>query len=195
MTLSADQWIAENHMLSPEKLHAIGVVAFQWNQCEYWLLLLLRSVSKIPRREIWAMAHDMGDVAMCEKIETFVAFRGYHADGKELIENALQVHDLCRQNRNSIVHAQARASGRYSLMARRSKKPDNPEPTVFRARLIDVRRVADEIEILRERLWLLCCLLDDGRMTKPLASPEKLPLPERLWKPSPQDHAKRPRQP
>ncbi len=195
MTLSADPWIADNCPLPAEKLHAIGVIAFRWNNCEFWLLLLLCAVSKIPRREVWAMAHDLGDMAICSRIETFAAFRGYRDHGKVLIENVLEVYDLCRQNRNSIVHAWTRAAGPDPSLARKSKKPDNPEPSPFPSTLTDIRRVADDIEALSTRLWLVCCLLDDGELEKPLISPEKLPLPETLWKPPPQSRRKSPRQP
>jgi|HubBroStandDraft_3_1064219.scaffolds.fasta_scaffold133589_1 hypothetical protein len=181
MTLSADPWIAKNSPLSPERLHAIGVVNVRWNDCEFWLLLLLCSVSKIPRREIWAMAHDLGDIAMCKKIRTFTLFRGYRDHGRALIENALDVYDLCRQNRNNIVHAWVRASGSDPTLSRKSKKPDDPEASPFPSDLGDIRRVAEDVGELQTRLWLLCCMIDDGELAKPLTSPEKLLEPELLW--------------
>jgi hypothetical protein len=181
MTLSADPWIAKNSPLSADRLHAIGVVTVRWNDCELWLLLLLCSVSKIPRRDIWAMAHDLGDIAMCTRVKTFTVFRGYRDHGRALIENVLAVYDLCRQNRNSIVHAWTRFSGPNPPLARKSKKADNPEPSPFPSDLSDIRRVAEDIEELRARLWLLCCMIDDGELAKPLTSPEKLLLPGLLW--------------
>lgn len=195
MTLTADPWVKDNCPLPAEKLHAIGVIAFRWNNCEFWLLLLLCGVSKLPRRDVWAMVHDLGDVAMCTRVRTFALFRGYHPDAIALIENVLAVYDLCRQNRNSIVHAWTRSSGADPSLARKSKKPHDPESTPFPSELPDLRRVANETEWLSARLWLLCCLLEDGSMNKPLPSPKILPLPELLWKPHHQDSTKPKRQP
>jgi hypothetical protein len=196
MDLSDDPWIwLSSRHFPAEKLHAIGVVSFRWNNCEFWLLLLLCSISKIPRREIWAMAHDLGDLAICTRIETFMVFRGYKDHGRALIENVLEVYDICRKNRNSIVHAWVRASGPDPSLARKSRKPDNSEPSPFPSSLADIRRVADDIEDLGNRLWLMCCLIDDGQLAKPVASPEKVPLPELLWKNPPQGPRERSRRP
>jgi hypothetical protein len=193
--LTDDPWVVSNSPLPADKLHAIGTIAFRWNECEFWLFLLLCAVSKLPRSDAWAMAHDLGDVAICTRVQVFATFRGYHPDAMALIENVLKVYDLCRQNRNSIVHAWTRTSGPDPSLARKSKKPDDPEATPFPSTLTDLRRVADDVKSLSIRLWLLNCFLEDGSMAKPLASPKKLPLPELLWKPPPQDSTKPKRPP
>jgi hypothetical protein len=51
---NADPWIKENSPLSPDKLHAIGVIAFRWNQCEFGLLHLLSDIVGLPHVELWA---------------------------------------------------------------------------------------------------------------------------------------------
>src|SRR4051812_24749014 len=98
-SLSDDPWIQSNSPLSPDKLHAIGVIAFRWNQCEYALLTLFADVVGLPGRDVWALAHDLGDISICERIRTLTDFRAYNEWGKELISNYLEFYDKCRQNR------------------------------------------------------------------------------------------------
>ena len=142
---SSDPWIAANSPLPADKLHAIGVIAFRWNRCELGLFLLLSAVAKLPRRDVWAMTHDLGDMAMCDRVRTFALFRGYHPDGMTLISNALTIYDRCRQNRNSIIHAWTISVGRDPPLARKSKKGSDPEPIPLPSAISELRRVADEI--------------------------------------------------
>ena len=180
---SSDPWIAANSPLPADKLHAIGVIAFRWNRCELGLFLLLSAVAKLPRRDVWAMTHDLGDMAMCDRVRTFALFRGYHPDGMTLISNALTIYDRCRQNRNSIIHAWTISVGRDPPLARKSKKGSDPEPIPLPSAISELRRVAEEIGDLETRLWLLDRLLQDRMMDGPHTLPEILPLPEILLKP------------
>jgi hypothetical protein len=193
--LTADAWISSNSEIQAEKLHAIGVVSFQWNQCELWLFYLLCGIAELPEEKVWTLVYDLGDVAICTRLKTLLATRGLHSDASALIENALDIYDLCRQNRNSIVHAWTEGRGQRAQLARKSKKPDQMEPTPFPSTLEDIRRVAEEIQWLSRRLWVLTCYLEDGRMVLAMPSPKKLPLPELLWKPPPQDYTAQKRQP
>jgi len=82
-----DPWVQLNSPLAPDKLHAIGVIAFRWNKCEFGLLVLLADIVGMPRNEVWAMVHDLRDNAICQRVRTFTAFRVLGAGVKALIEN------------------------------------------------------------------------------------------------------------
>ncbi|GEM_PF-5587329 len=175
--LTTDPWIEENSLLPADKLHAIGVISFRWNRCEQELFLLLCEVAKLPRRDVWALTHDSGDVSICAKVKTFALFRDYHPDGLTLLNNAIEVYDRCRQNRNAIIHAWTLSTRDDAPLARRSRKPSDPEPIPFPSSLGDLRRVADDLLSLETRLWLLCCLLEENALDRPLTSPGILPPP------------------
>jgi hypothetical protein len=182
--LSDDSWIISNSPLPADKLHAIGVIAFRWNQCEFALLILLADIAELPRRDVWAMVHDLGDISICERVRTFTDFRIYPTSVKDLIKNGLDFYDKCRQNRNVVIHAWTVSAYENTTLARRSKRPHDPEPTPFRSELSDLRRVAEEIEVLSTRLWLLDVLVDEYQQDAALlASLKILPVPELLSTP------------
>ncbi|MER8995927.1 hypothetical protein [Mesorhizobium sp. M0678] len=194
--MNSDPWIAENSPLSPERLHAIGVITLRWNQCEFWLFLLFCKVSGIADKEAWALVYDLGDVAICTRIKAILASRSFHTDGTALILNALDAYDINRQNRNTVAHAWmvGKFDGEY-ILARRSKKADAIDPLAFKSDLTTLRRVAHEIWLLDTNLWLLCCVIEDNTISGPLKTPKKLLLPDALWVPPPQVHAKQKRLP
>jgi hypothetical protein len=194
--LNADPWIKEHSLLSPDKLHAIGVIAFRWNRCEFGLLHLLSEMVGLPHHELWALVHDLGDVSICARVRTFTSFRDYPPIGAEFIDNCLQVYDLCRQNRNAVIHAwtvSAFEPGLELKLARRSKQPHDPYPTPFASATLELRRVAEEIELLDGRIWLLTALIETRELGTPPASLEILPLPELLSTPPRREPIKPPR--
>jgi hypothetical protein len=189
---TTDPWIEANSPLPFDKLHAIGVINVRWNRCELWLILLLAAAARMSRRDIWAFVHDLGDIAISSRVETFARFRGHHPYTRELISNALAVYDVCRQNRNCIVHAWTFSTGPNPALLRRSKRPIDPEPSPFPNSVDDLRRVADETYALWFRLSELTrCLQEDV----PLTSLEKLRVPALLWTPpqSPKEPRRRQR--
>jgi hypothetical protein len=194
--LNTDPWIASNSEIHAEKLHAIGVISFQWNRCEFWLFHLFCQVSELPEAKAWTLVFDLGDVSICTRIGVLMASRtDLHPDAVALITNALAIYDLCRQNRNSVVHAWTVGSGSQAPLARKSKKPDQLDAEPFPCELNDLRRVAEEIQWLSRRLFVLNYHFEQGSMATALPSPRKLPLPELLWKPPPQDSIKPKRPP
>src|SRR3977135_2597510 len=68
MPLSDDPWILEHSVIDPERLHALGMITLFWNQCERNLWHLFCLVFDFHPRVGWIIAHDMGDVAICERI-------------------------------------------------------------------------------------------------------------------------------
>jgi hypothetical protein len=196
MALADDPWIAANSPLSPERLHAIGLITFRWNECEFWQFQLFRCVSELAQSEAWAFVFDLGDEAISVRIKTLMTIREYHKGGRALIENALDIYGYCRQNRNSLAHAWSHGKQNgEAILARKSKKPSDIDPEAFPADLTTLKRVADEIEVLETRLWLLCCLLEEGTISTPPPSLGILPLPSLLWRPLPPPNTKPPRPP
>ena len=53
---------------SPAQFHALGVVAYNWNICEEAIRALFADASALPLRARYTITHDMGDVAMVEKL-------------------------------------------------------------------------------------------------------------------------------
>lgn len=194
--LKSDPWISSNSPLSPERLHAIGLITFRWNECEFWHFQLFRCVSELPQSEAWALVFDIGDESISVRVKTLMEMRGYHKNGRALIENALAFYSCCRMNRNSIAHAwtDGKQDGE-AILARKTKKPSNIDPKAFPADLATLRRVADELGALETRLWLLCCRLEQGTISPPPPSLGILPLPELLWRPLPLPSTKPPRPP
>jgi hypothetical protein len=65
--LSSDAWIGSNSEIQPERLHAIGVVSYQWNHCEFWLFQLFCGVAELTERKAWALVYDLGDIAIATR--------------------------------------------------------------------------------------------------------------------------------
>ena len=92
-----DPWIKANSPLSPERLHAIGLISLRWNECEFWHFQLFRTISKLPQQEAWALVFDLGDESISIRIKTFMGIRGHKEPGAGLIENVLNYYSRCRQ--------------------------------------------------------------------------------------------------
>jgi hypothetical protein len=208
-----DAWITAKSELDHKRLHALGVISHYWNSAEFWLYQLFAVVSGAPHP--WTMIFDLGDVAICTRIRTITAIetelttldiegwapsqrQNDNAAQSDYVAHILDVYDLCRQNRNSAVHAWTVRAEETSepVLARKSKRPDQEVPEAFPSTLADLRRVADDIERLNGRMdqlveWYWTRLRD----RPPIASLERLPLPALLWKPPPQVHTKRPPRP
>jgi hypothetical protein len=143
--------------------------------------------------EAWALVFDLGNISICERIKLLLKIRAFTMEAP-LIENALEFYDVCRRNRNSVMHAWTRGLSEdgHVGFARKSKAADNQEAEPFPSSLDDLRRVAEEIETLNTRLWLLSCFNQDG---EPISSLQRLPLPSPLWKPPLAANSKPPRPP
>lgn len=193
--LTEDPWISSNSEIDAARIHAIGVITFQWNHCEFWLFHLFCAISDLPIEKAWTLVYDLGPIPMSKRIRALMQSRGFHPDAIALIENALEFYDRCRQNRNSIVHAWTQARGFRLTMVRKSKDPEKMEHTPFPCELGDIRGVAEHVQWMSRRLWILTVLCEDGRMEREIPSPKALPLPELLWKPPPAPNTRQKRPP
>jgi len=103
MSNLADPWIvAKLQAFGPERLHALGVIALFWNRCEYSLFTLFQEIIGLPIEECWALGHNLGDVAICERIRTIMTLRGFHEETIAQVSNALDYYKVCNQNRNAV---------------------------------------------------------------------------------------------
>jgi hypothetical protein len=185
------QWMADNSPIAAEKLHALGLVTFNWNRCEKSTFWLFSTIIGLPEELCWALTHEMGDITTCETIGALMKLKNFHPKAIETIGNALEVHNICRQNRNQLTHFEVHSLGINDLrLMRKSKKPDAMRPYHFSAELDDLRRVAGEIDQLDNRLWILTVIMESHDPTKPAPWPAKLPVPTLLWTPPPQSPAK-----
>ncbi len=158
-----DPWVTSNSSISAERLHALGVITFKWNLCEFWLFHLFRAVSALPESEAWILSYDLKSQPICARIKLLMKQRNYHSDLIELIDNVILFSDKCRDNRNAVVHAWTYGMRNgEKVLARKSRKPSEMDPIPFQSELLDLRRVADEIETAVTRLWLITCVIEDG---------------------------------
>jgi hypothetical protein len=177
--LSKDEWLVKRSPIHPAKLHALGVITFAWNTCELHLLFLFCTIFKIDTMKGRIIAHDLGDIAISDRIrEMLVLYERYESD---IIENALDVYDICRQNRNSLTHFHTEKLDGELLLAR--IKGPRWTTHILPNEIKDFRRIADDIwdfSIWFRQIWRTMTLRQDG-MLAPL--PGIRPLPELLWKP------------
>jgi hypothetical protein len=194
MSLSDDEWIKSHSPIVAEKLHALGVVTLHWNECESWLLTLLNQLIDMEWKEFWALFSQLGDVAISERIRSVLKIRQFSPALIARIENALQVYENCRLNRNQLTHFAVKREARQLILRRKSKKPDDDRTDPFLNELSDIRRVADEIIECSTYLSHIVVTIDAFGPQTRHPWPEKRDVPTLLWSPPPQTHAK-PRHP
>src|SRR5262249_542313 len=117
-------------------------------------------VLRLPLKEVWVIAHDLGDIATSTKIEALARAKNFSSAFQSAIKNTLDVYDICRQNRNQLVHfwtSGSDVSGGLQLyrMDRKSKKADYPGQQPFKSDLADIRRVAGDIKALASHMSAL----------------------------------------
>ena len=145
--------------------------------------------------EIHGLAHELGDIALMTRIK-FVAHR-IENDVPLIaaITNALEVYEVCRQNRNQLSHfdmALVPIGEGLQLrlgLTRRGKTPEYRRSIPFPDLIKDIRRVARDIRRLNTYLYRLERHMFAKWKPSEFIQPEQwplpntLPLPELLWKP------------
>jgi hypothetical protein len=193
----SDRWIrAHLAAIGLKRLHAIGVITLRWNLCEYALFLLFCEMAQVSEQKGRVLAHKLGDVDLSERINALAKLPRvrrddgadakeirFGADAKELIKNATDYYDKCRQNRNSVVHAWTRRVDGELHLARRSKKMVQMDVEPFASSLPDLRRVAEEMGQISHQLFVLEYTLRENDVSQPMPWLEKLPLPTLLLGP------------
>ena len=177
--LARDQWIKDHSQIDPAKIHALGRITLSWNSCETNLYLLFTVVVQLDPKVSWIICHDMGGVAMSNRITEICDLGRFDEEERGIIAHTLQVYDICRQNRNSLTHFKTDLSEDGEGLLIRMKGPSmdaHPLPND----LSDFRRAATELTQLAKTLrllWRALAARADGNMP-PL--PDKLPAPELL---------------
>jgi hypothetical protein len=191
--LATDEWMMRKSTIHPAKLHALGVITFAWNTCELHLLFLFCFVADLDTMVGRIIAHDLGDIAISDRIRELLHAKNYEQNVVNLIENVLDVYDACRQNRNSLTHFHIEKLDGEFLLAR--IKGPKWTTYILPNGLKDFRRVAEEIwelSLWLRKIWRELANLRDGL---PASLPQIQPVPELLWKPPQQGPIKQPRQP
>lgn len=187
-----DPWISTTSPIGPKRLHALGLVTLRWNVCEYSLFHVFCETMRLPDNECWALAHNLGDVSLSERIAAIARIRKLPAAVQTRTSDVLAFYDICRQNRNFLAHAlfSDHSEPGSATLTRRSKKIDEMAAEPFSSSLEDIRRVANDLSDLHSHLFHLELAL----MSDPLPpSRDKLKMPDLLWKPLPTQKApKRP---
>jgi hypothetical protein len=189
MTLSEDPWVQKYSVtFDPKMLHALGVITLWWNHCERNLFLIFSIVFRLPRRVAWIIAHDMGDLAISERIRERLKVDPPDAEVATVLDAYLKAHDACRVNRNTLTHftgsVKPDAPDLSEVVFLRMKGPSGkayPLPS----KLTDIRRVAEEIHIFTIYSWNLMKALRARAEGKPTTLPPPIAAPEPLWKPPP----------
>ena len=193
MSLSDDPWIAEHSIIDPERLHALGVMTLFWNNCERMLFLIFCVVFGFKARTGWIIAHDMGPLSISERITEFLKLYPLKDDEQELVLNALEVYEVCRQNRNMLTHFTislvdpAAPESEYNFKFVRMKGP-SPTAKEFPSSLTDVRSVAFNTKMLAIYLYKIYQALNDRVSGKDVPLPPIVAAPGLLSTPLPQDH-------
>lgn len=189
MALSDDPWIARHSMIDPERLHALGIITLQWNHSERNLWLIFSLVFSLHRRVAWILAHDMGDISLCEKIKEMLKIMQPEPEVDTVLNAYLKAYDVCRINRNTLTHFTSATNPTnpddlLNAVFLRRKGPSG-KPNELPSTLKDIRRVAEEIHSLTIYSWKLYKALLARNEGKQAELPPTIVPPDLLWKPPP----------
>jgi hypothetical protein len=188
-----DPWISSNSQIAPQKLHALGVMNYRWNIADASLKSMLVQLSKADFSTIWAIIHEMGDIAIASAITEILISSNAPKPIKDAIAHGLKVYERNRINRNQLTHFLP-TSLVGSDLARLKGPRFDPQP--LPDDIGDLRRVADEIGGLLTYFGKLLSVIASRQYSLKLGGsflqlPDTIPLPELLVSLHPQ---KRPEQ-
>jgi hypothetical protein len=184
-----DPWIRKHSwIISPRKVHAIGVLALEWNGVEQALIRLACAVCRIEMDLAWVIFSDHGDIKLIEKIRSMSTIKSTPQVIVDLMEIHFKYYDQTRINRNVLIH-NVGTLGRGGMQIRRTTKRYNQTEKVLQS-VGHVRRCADYTKNLANLLARMAIYLDifykhgdfvasSGEPLPPLVTP---PPPEILWK-------------
>jgi hypothetical protein len=187
MSLSDDVWINKFTPIEPAKIHALGMITFMWNACEYKLFELFSLAFGLSQQAAWLLVHDLGDLAISDRIYTFTNWASETDETRnaaEIIQNALKAYDHCRQNRNQFTHFTMQHDlENQTLTLLRQKKGPVLERVPFPNDLADMRRVAEEIIGMNNHLHEINQCLMTRNSPQPAPWPNKVAPPALLSTP------------
>lgn len=182
-----DEWIDKYATLGAQKLHALGMVTFMWNACEYKMFELFYVSTGLGANMAWLLVHDLNSKAVSDRLNAYLdhAFTDPRPIQGEidLIKNAIAAYDVCRQNRNQLTHFWLEHDlEKQEVRMMRLKGPALKLAPIPEG-VADIRRVADDLVGLNNHLNNIVAY-----MRSVIAEGERLPLPntvlapELLWK-------------
>jgi hypothetical protein len=202
MTASSDlydEWVKAHSPLDPKILHAMGFIQFRWNACEFNYRWLLTTVSGRPFFDIWSDTFESRPSDIGKMLNASLKnARRWPEDAKSLVRHAIELYEINGRNRNQLAHFLAGGTKQGVFELRNKKIGDFHE--IFRrdpinADLPSVRKIAEDVHAFAKFLADLGNWFSEATYAvlpdrfPPL--PEKLPLPDELWKP-PQPATSRP---
>jgi hypothetical protein len=96
--MNYDPWIKIHSEIEHEKLHALGVISFRWNGCEFGLKILFAQATQISIALGLSITQDMGSVTICNKIREAVELLKPPKDDAESVLFAIDLYDVNRLN-------------------------------------------------------------------------------------------------
>jgi hypothetical protein len=179
---TGDRWVDFITFSDPWKLHALGVVAVRWSSCEGNLLHLLAVNRRVTVDDVRPEADKHDTSWQFRQVLEAVQARGFSDHVLLLLRAAADAFDVCRLNRNALLHAgqeMRHGSNRLHLTyrKRRASKRQSLDDD-----LQTIRRIADEIKTLDSHLSMLWAAMISNRATVEvmLADEEPIKSPARL---------------
>ncbi len=80
MSLADDAWIEKFSPIEAKKLHALGVITFMWNACEYKLFELFHLTFGITPQLVLAPGRGVRHVARARQVAMYLAHVDYGLD-------------------------------------------------------------------------------------------------------------------
>lgn len=167
---------------SKELAHAIGVLTINWNWCEFMLdFILFDFIDVESSRTGIRITGLMNNRMKCDLLAGLIADTG-NEDLIDCMEHFIKFFDICRENRNLVMHGTLDATGEHGH--------DLALVQTKYAKEIFSRALPVTVENLTERVAETQALYDyagkindAGRFGgdgKPLPLPDKPPLPRKL---------------
>ena len=136
--------------------HAIGQITIEWNQTEKELSELISVYLETDRPTAQLVIGAFGNRDKCQLLKSLVELKEGNSELAEAILHAITCFDICRENRNHIIHSSAHEADEPHKITFR--KPRKAKPTESHEMVLDlnqVRECANEIWHLRNYMIAL----------------------------------------
>ncbi len=171
----ADPWIRRHAWaVSIQKVHAVGVLVLMWSNAEKALIDLAGAACGIDEKLAWTLFHDQGDVRLIEKIKNAAQLQELPTNITDRLYNYLKYYNICRLNRNIVVHSINIANIKGTSLRKLTK--NHMETTSFKSSVGHIRGAADYVHALSNAMIYLTYTLRQLRQGKSLSDLNELLL-------------------
>lgn len=127
--------------------HAIGMITVSWTTIETRLDQLIVSLSSLyPNATADLILSKLGNVTKADLVVTLAKAREWEPEGIDALEHFVKGFNICRENRNIIMHARwSEAEDGSAVMAKISA---SGAMRTFSSDITALRRVAQDMDIL-----------------------------------------------